>query len=346
MLTTKAIVAENNLITFKEIPCPELKEGQVRIRNICSLISPGTELYYAKAKSNSGPILLGYCSSGYVESLGEGVTGLSVGDRVIAMGLNYAIHAEKICVPYRLCVKIPDELTFEKAVFANLLATAVHAVDRSLLKPYEKVLVVGAGLLGQLIAQCAHIYTPYVYISDFSKTRLKIAEKSGLKAIYPEDGSWCEPLLRAVNRTGVDKIFLCISGEGTQAFSDALSVLSSAPDGARRGRIICVGRVDARINFSVEMGNTDIIYSARCGLGYKDTEYEHGRTNYEMGTGEVTVTQKLEQSLQLIVTNKVNMNYIHTHRVVLDEAMEAYKMLGHQDHAIGITIHYRNLMEK
>jgi threonine dehydrogenase-like Zn-dependent dehydrogenase len=47
--------------------------------------------------------------------------------RVAAMGWGYALHAEQIAVPFRLCVRLPDNLSFEHAVLADLAATALHA---------------------------------------------------------------------------------------------------------------------------------------------------------------------------------------------------------------------------
>ena len=60
------------------------------------------------------PLPLGYCNSGIViESRADE---FSVGDRVISNGP----HAEIVCVPKNLCVKIPDSVDFHSASFSVL----------------------------------------------------------------------------------------------------------------------------------------------------------------------------------------------------------------------------------
>src|SRR5271157_2402363 len=107
------VVRPDGTLGFMDFPdCPP-EAGQLAIRAACSLISPGTELHYiARAVEWKTQQPLGYCSSGWVEAVGDRVTGFSEGDRVIAMGWNYAVHANRICVPYRLCLKIPSGMPF------------------------------------------------------------------------------------------------------------------------------------------------------------------------------------------------------------------------------------------
>jgi len=152
--------------------------SQQRIRAACSLISAGTELHYVhETRRQGGELALGYCSTGVVEQVGAGVTGFSVGDRVSAMGWGHAVHAESICVPYRLCVRLPDELPFEHAVFANLAATALHAVHRATLTAADTVLVVGAARIAP--RACGVFHDDAIYVS----TAQALAEGKGYRLI-------------------------------------------------------------------------------------------------------------------------------------------------------------------
>ena len=83
--------------------------------------------------------------SGVVSEVGAGVTGLSVGDRVLASTGNGGM-AEKVKVAERACIKIPDFMPFdEAAAFLMTYGTSHYALkDRGDPKPGEKLLVLGA----------------------------------------------------------------------------------------------------------------------------------------------------------------------------------------------------------
>src|ERR1700680_497207 len=144
--------ARTGEIAVMEVPAPKLLPGCVLVRMAASLVSAGTErasyefasknlLQKAKARPDlvrevvnkirrdgvfsavaavrgrlDQPNALGYSSSGTVTGVGEGVTDLSVGDRVACAGANYAVHAEFACVPRLLVARIPQPaVSFEDA---------------------------------------------------------------------------------------------------------------------------------------------------------------------------------------------------------------------------------------
>ncbi len=326
----------------QDLPAPQPAPGQVLIKAACSLISPGTELFYLEqAALNGEPRPLGYCSSGYVAGLGAGVAGLAAGDRVIAMGWDYAVHAEQICVPHRLCVKIPEKVPFDRAVFANLAATCLHAVHRARLGQEDRVLVLGAGLVGQLLAQIARGGAALVAVADYVPARLQAAKLSGADAVFnSSQASWVSQGMQTTKGRGFNTIFLCCRGEATSSVAQCLDTLTQAPDGQRRGVLVAVGRFRAQVEFSVELGNIDIRYAARCGSGYRDDEYVHGRRDYPPPPGEGAVGDNLRQCLALIASGRINLEHLHTHRLALAAAPGAYDLLRPPGPALGVTLHY------
>jgi threonine dehydrogenase-like Zn-dependent dehydrogenase len=78
------------------------------------------------------PLPLGYCNAGVVLEVGAGVTGFSVGDRVISNGP----HAEVVCVPKNLCAHIPDGVSDDEVAFTVLVAVR-------LLLPWERGRIIG-----------------------------------------------------------------------------------------------------------------------------------------------------------------------------------------------------------
>jgi len=83
--------------------------------------------------------------SGVVKAVGEGVTHVKVGDRILAQMGNGAL-AEEVLVPANRLTKIPDSMPFdEAAAFLMTYGTSFHAlVDRAHLKTGETMLVLGA----------------------------------------------------------------------------------------------------------------------------------------------------------------------------------------------------------
>ena len=67
---------------------------------------------------------LGYANAGVVIEVGSGVSGYSVGDRVISNGP----HAEVVRVPHRLCAKIPDGVSQEHAAFTVVGAIGLQGI--------------------------------------------------------------------------------------------------------------------------------------------------------------------------------------------------------------------------
>lgn len=323
------------------VPAP----GQLRIEAACSLVSPGTELHYIERAHATGERLpLGYCSSGWVESVAPGSEGFAPGDRVIAMGWGYAWHAEVVCVPYRLCVRVPEEVPFERAVFANLAATALHAVHRAELEPEDEVLVVGAGLVGQLVSQVARVTARRVLLADRVESRLATAGALGLTPVeVPAGGS----LRRSVEeRTGpgaVSKVFLCVTGDATDVLGETIALLAHRTCGLGRGALVGVGRFEGRVAFNVEMGNLDLRFAARCGAGYKDDDYVHGRRTYPAPPGEGTVDGNLARCLEMVASGALRPESMDVLDLPFAEAPAAYPLLARRDAAVAARFHYSRM---
>ena len=147
-------------LELADVPCPRVRPGHLLIRTTASVISVGTErmlLEFGKANllqkarqqpdkvrqtldkiktdglaptlaavrtKLSQPIPLGYCNSGVVLEVGEGVQGFRVGQRVASNGN----HAEVVCVPKNLAAAVPDEVGDEAAAFSVLGAIALQGV--------------------------------------------------------------------------------------------------------------------------------------------------------------------------------------------------------------------------
>jgi len=171
--------------------------------------------------------------AGIVEAAGEGVTGWSAGDRVVAM-IGHGGLAEKVVVPAAMAVPLPAGRSFEEGSALILTyATTIHALlDRGQLKEGETLLVLGAaGGVGLAAIELGKAYGARVIAAVSSEEKAQAARQAGADAtlIYPRGpfdkeqskvlaaqfkqavggegahlvydpvgGDYCEPALRAI----------------------------------------------------------------------------------------------------------------------------------------------------
>ncbi len=136
------------MLRVEERPEPSVGAGEVRIAVRAAGIN------FADLMARTGvypdapptPCVVGYEVAGEIESVGEGVEGHAVGDRVLA-GTRFGGYAERVTVPADQVLPLPEELSFEQgAAFPVNYGTAYAAlVIMGGLKPGERVLIHAAG---------------------------------------------------------------------------------------------------------------------------------------------------------------------------------------------------------
>ena len=214
-LRTHAVGGPDTL-TLDEVDVPTPSKGQVLVDvKACAINYPDTlmirDLYQFKPERPYAP---GGEIAGVVEAIGDGVEGVSVGDRVMA-GIGNGGLAEKVVVPANRMFAVPEGVPFEKA--ASLLmtyGTTIHGLkDRGHIREGDTVLILGAAGGGGLSAvELAKAFGARVIAAVSSEEKGDVARKAGADdvVIYP--------------RGEMDK---AASKELSQAFKDACG-----PDGA------------------------------------------------------------------------------------------------------------------
>jgi 2-desacetyl-2-hydroxyethyl bacteriochlorophyllide A dehydrogenase len=156
MESVRVVWPEKGRADLESFVPAEPRPGEVLIETEVTLISPGTERAFflglpnAQGRYPSNP---GYSNVGRIAALGEGVTGLQIGDRV-ASGGNHASH---VVVRTSRCWPVPPELPATEAVFFNLAAIALQGVRKARVELGEAVLGLGLGLIGNLALQLARL---------------------------------------------------------------------------------------------------------------------------------------------------------------------------------------------
>jgi NADPH2:quinone reductase len=164
------------------------------------------------------PFIPGSECAGVIEAVGAEVTGLMVGDKVVASGWG-GMFANATNLPARVVRKMPEALSFEEAaVFPVSYATAWHAlVDRGQLKAGETLLVLGAGgATGYAAVQIGkHLGARVIgSASDAAKRDLAIA--GGADAVVDARADdWRDQVKAANGDKGVDVVFDPVGGDAT-----------------------------------------------------------------------------------------------------------------------------------
>jgi NADPH2:quinone reductase len=336
-METFVYVDKPGCVGFREFLPDILKPGHIRIRPTLSLISPGTELHYLLSPpEQTGDFKLGYCVSGVVEEIGPSVSiaDIQIGSRVVAMGWQHAVHATLVDVPCRLVTKTPDHVSDEHAVMANLCATALHAFYRG--GSYcadDRIVVFGAGLVGQLLAKVIDAFDLDVCLADLNESRLSRN---------------CDPRIRKRSvRSGLDDfhafshVFLCFESGVAISLMSYFDILRRNSAGEREGVLVNVGRIACKpLDLSVAIGNIDIRNSARCGDGYRDWDYCSGLKQIPTKPGKRTVDQNLADSMALISDRRLKVDDLVSSKFQFRHAQLAYDLLKADSRQLGILLEY------
>ena len=164
-------------------PEPEGPTGnEVKTETIYSGITNGTERNqliggnYAPKDEQLPTGGNGYQNVGRVIEVGPDVSELEVGD-VLYMS---TIHAEyAVMAEDDLLIKLPDSVDRTEAALFGMTSVAMRTCRNTELKMGERVLIVGAGIIGQVAAQIAAVMGARPTLCDISPNRLELAREIG-----------------------------------------------------------------------------------------------------------------------------------------------------------------------
>ena len=257
----------NGNLTVREIPAPVVTAETVLIANQSSLVSAGTEkmivdlskksllgkarerpdhvkrvldkvrneglfstLDQVRKKLNT-PMQMGYSSAGIVLACGAGVQHLKPGDHVASVGP----HAEVVCVPKNLCVKVEKEVNFDHACFAVVGSIALQGVRLAESTLGDTVFVIGLGLVGQITVGLLRASGVRVIGTDLDASKCELATKMGAEVCRP--GISSADIEQLTGGLGADSVIITASTKSNQP------IQLSAKAVRRKGRIVSVGVV-------------------------------------------------------------------------------------------------------
>lgn len=233
----KAVVCYgNHVLKIKEIPRPKVKPGHVLIHVKATGICGTDHAIFAGHGPpwTRYPIVPGHEYSGVVAEVGQGVASVQVGDAVVVdnylrcggcwyckngyyflcdnhtevgMTINGGF-AEYSLLPETNVVRIPKTLSVVDAVLTEPVATALRACRGAGIRFNDKVVVLGCGPLGILIAQISKLMGAQVILVGRGE-RLKRVEKMSFDAVinFFSSGQGMAQVQEKAGSAGVDVVF-------------------------------------------------------------------------------------------------------------------------------------------
>jgi len=330
----KAVAARDGKAAVIEVDAPELKEGHVLIRTEFSGISPGTEMGIIKNSAGKS-VMIGYSAVGRIEQLGEGVTDYEIGDRVACYGSPFVQHAELLAVPTNLITSVPEHVCSQEAAFTGLGAIAIHALRIADLRFGESVLVVGLGILGNLVAQIASAAAYRTVGMDLSSERVELLKQQGLPQVFERTEDLEEQLDNLTDGHGFDSIILCAGGSGEELINSSFEWLRD------RGSVVIVGNLSMEFSRAAMFKKeARVLISRAGGPGRYDNQYEKENRDYPVGYVRWTEGRNVGEYVRLLSEKRISVQPLITDQYELDQAHHAYEKYESDSKILASLIKY------
>jgi predicted dehydrogenase/threonine dehydrogenase-like Zn-dependent dehydrogenase len=357
-----------------DVPAPTCRPGGILVRSLFSLISTGTEMMKVSEASLSmvgmararpdqvkkvldqvqqqGMVTtykkvmnkldaytpLGYSLCGVVTEVGKGAEEFKVGQLVACAGNEQALHAEYNFVPVNLCAAVPDGVAPEHAAFATVAAIAMQGVRRGEVQLGETSVVIGLGLIGQLVVRLLVAAGVQVVGIDPVGARCRLAEKAGAAIAGSPDelDSVASGLAAITGGRGADHVFLAAGGQSNGPVETAVKLARD------RARVIDIGKMKLDLPWNAYYEKElDVRFSRSYGPGRYDDRYELEGIDYPAGYVRWTEKRNLESFLELLARGSLEVATLIDGVFPFADAAKVYGDLKEGSlKAVGVLLEY------
>jgi L-iditol 2-dehydrogenase len=257
-------------------PAPGTDELLVRVR-ACGICGSDVHGYDGHTGRRIPPLVMGHEASGTVAAAGAGARRFRPGDRVTfdstvycgdcffcrrgeinlcdrrnVLGVSCGDYrrdgafAEFVVVPERIVYGLPESLTFEQGALIESVSIAVHAVNRTPRKIGDIVVVVGVGMIGQLVVQTIrHAGCGKLIAIDLEDAKLERAARFGADlVINAGTPDLRERVLEATRGRGADIAFEAVGADAP--FNTAVASL-------RKGGVLTlIGNLSPKVELPLQ----------------------------------------------------------------------------------------------
>tara|TARA_B100001248_G_scaffold259367_1_gene245283 strand:+ start:700 stop:2793 length:2094 start_codon:yes stop_codon:yes gene_type:complete len=351
----KQLVVEKNnpepILWETSIPKPG--PGEILIQNHYSVVSTGTEIstiesanksvsekmqnssniekglellenegvravWNAVFPKNILPIQLGYSSCGKIVEIGKDVKNFHIGDMVVSNGS----HAEFVVVNQNLCSRIPSETNEKEAAYTVLGSIALHGLRLSETSLGSKVVVVGLGIVGQLVCRLGEAQGSEVFGIDPDEMR-----RGDNQNFYASIDDL--PIDEA------DAVIITAASESNEPIEAATKIARN------KAKIVVVGDIPLNISRNeFYYKELELVVSKSYGPGRYDKQYEVLGNDYPIEYVRWTENRNFEAFLKLLSQKQISIKDLITKEVEFTESPEIYNSFSSEEKPLSILLRY------
>ena len=322
----QAIMTQPGKIEFADIDKPAVQAGEVliQVRRI-GVCGSDIHVFHGLHPYTSYPVVQGHEVAGVIAEVGSGVSGLAAGDAVVFMpqvtcgecypcrhGMYHICDNLKVMgfqtsgaaqeffpVKAEMVLKLPASISLDQAAMIEPVSVAVHALRRAGDVSGKKVVVLGAGTIGNLVAQVAQASGAAVLITDLSDYKLDKARACGIQnTLNTGRDELGAAILASFGPDKADIILECVGVQPT---------ITQAVINARKGSTIVVVGVFGK-KPEVDLGLVQDRELSLVGtLMYQKVDYE--------------------RAIELVAGGKLCLDAMITHRFGFVDYLQAYETI-------------------
>lgn len=214
-------------VSIVEVDVADPPHGYVQIKpDACGICAWDMHLF-----KNGGWYLPGHEGIGRVTQVGPGVTAFKPGDRVTGHCLGFA---GLMNIEEKLTYPVPESTLPDEHWIVEPVACCVTGIDHAVLRPADRVVLIGAGFMGLILIQMLTRYClDQLHVIDIDESRLELARQFGSMVTHNSRHPDFAAKISGLEKLQFDTV---IDASGTQAGLDLSTSLAR-----RGGKVILFG---------------------------------------------------------------------------------------------------------
>lgn len=323
----QAVMTNPGKIEFREVGKPAILPDEVLIQTKrIGVCGSDIHVFHGLHPYTSYPVVQGHEIGAIIAEVGSAVKGFTPGDKVVFMpqvtcgecyscrhGMHHICDKLKVmgfqtggaaqeffALKAEMVLKLPETMTLDEAALIEPISVAVHALSRAGNVEGLNVVVLGAGTIGNLVAQVARASgAKGVMITDVSEYKLEKARSCGFEhVVNPQQEDLGEAILKVFGSDRADLILECVGVQDT---------ITQAVANARKGSTIIVVGVFGQKPV-VDLGLVQDRELNLIGtLMYRKKDYE--------------------RAIDLVSKGKLRLDQVVTHRFAFKNFLDAYETI-------------------
>lgn len=244
------VLTDKEAMEVRNYELPEVSVGEILLRvKACGICGTDVHIFHGEPGSAevSPPIVLGHELAGEVIAIGSEVTSIKVGDRIAvdpniycgkceycrsgrvhlcdhltAVGVTRDGGMGEVCLaPEANSYQLPEQVSFEEGALIEPLSCVLQGWNKLTIRPYQKVLIIGGGFIGQLFLQLFKDQVQQIVVSELNPAKKEQLRQLGADHVaHPSEANALrdsfDVVVECVGRKDTMELALASSRKGGQ----------------------------------------------------------------------------------------------------------------------------------